>query len=203
VADVPTVGGGSGMEPRALSASRPATRVQLTFAVAFLLLACGPDRTGSSLEVENGAAGAADDDARHIAATWRYQSTEVDVDIILTTTENGESCATTGELVVDEALAPSERYVLEKTDCATLRLTDGGDIVLYERATGYDWSEEQLDVDTDRETIELGPCTPAEGVSPVRFTLSAPDCGNDCTCAQLTRNWGGDAVTLPLGKKCD
>ncbi|MBN1605568.1 MAG: hypothetical protein JW940_02990 [Polyangiaceae bacterium] len=194
--EVPSVGVGLCAQPHA---RRRARGIGLICAAALLPLACGSDRTGSSLEVEDGAGA----DSRQISATWTYRSTEVDVDIILSTKESSKSCATTGVLVMDEALAPIERYVLEQTDCATLRLTDSGDIVLYGQATGYDWAEEQLDVDTDRETIELGPCTPQDSTSPVRFTLSAPDCGNDCTCAQLTRRWGGQAVTLPLGKKCD
>jgi hypothetical protein len=190
-------------EPQRRPASCRVSGFSRICALGPLLLACGPDKTGSSLEVENAAAGAGGGDSRQISATWTFRSTEVDVDIILTTTERSRSCATSGELVMDEALAPIERYVLKQTDCATLRLTDGGDIVLYGGATGYNWSNEQLDVDTDRETIELGPCTPEDSTSPVWFTLSAPECGNDCTCPQLTRRWGSQVVTLPLGKKCD
>ena len=200
---LPSVAAGLSVEPQDLYAPRRAAGIGLSCALALWLLACGPDRTGSSLEVENGAAGAGGDDSRQISATWTFRSTEVDIDIIVTTRDSSASCATTGELVMDEALAPIERYVLKRTGCATLRLTVGGDIVLYGLATGYDWSDEQLDVDTDRETIELGPCTPPGSTSPVRFTLSAPECGNDCTCAQLTRRWGARADTLSLGKKCD
>jgi hypothetical protein len=197
-----SVGAVSSVEPRRPCAWRRWASVSLSCGLAFWLLACGPDHTGSSLEVETGAAGAAGSESRHISATWTFRSTEVDVDVILTTNESSQSCVTTGELVTDEALAPIERYVLEETHCATLRLTVDGDIVLFGEATGYDWSDEHIGVDTGRETIELGPCIPPGSSSPARFTLSAPDCGNDCSCAKLTRRWGTEVVTLPLGKKC-
>jgi hypothetical protein len=87
-------------------------------------------------------------------------------------------------------------------DCAQLRLSDGGDIILFELATGHDWSTESLDVDTDREAIELGPWL-AEGADPILFTISAPGCGGGCDCPELRRSVGSEAVVLPLGRRCN
>ena len=55
-------------------------------------------------------------------------------------------------------------------------INDGsyGDLVLLELETGHDLTTEPLRVDTDLETIELGPWVPEGDTSSFRFILEAP-----------------------------
>ena len=69
--------------------------------------------------------------------------------------------------------------------------------------TGHDWSTETLVVDTSAETIHLGPWTPPDADAGYDFALLAPECGGGCTCAKLVRSHGDQALTLPLGRRCD
>jgi hypothetical protein len=82
-------------------------------------------------------------------------------------------------------------------------LSQDGDLVLFELKTGHDWSTQPLRVDTDQETIELGPWYPDGSDTAFLFILEAPECGGDCSCARLIRRHGEEEVVLPLGRRCD
>jgi len=166
--------------------------------LAFALIGCGGSATGSGLDVERG-------EAVIIArGHWTYASTEVDVTATLVTERGDGYCSTTAQLVVDKATATPDTYELDPTDCAILNLSEAGDIVLYDSPTGHDWSPEPLKVDTSEELIELGPWTPDEpGAPSYRFTIAAPDCGNDCSCPFLSRRAGSEDMVLDLGQKCE
>jgi hypothetical protein len=166
-------------------------------------LACGGARTSSSLDIEHGEGGASGRAPTTARAEWDYRSPEVDVDITLTTTESETACATSARLVIDEALSSSETYSLEGLSCEELRLSTAGDIVMLGFETGHDWSTEPLVVDTSAETIHLGPWISETADAGYAFALSAPECGSSCTCAKLVRSYGDQALTLPLGRRCD
>jgi hypothetical protein len=170
---------------------------------ALVSLACGEPSTRSGLEVsEQG-------DVTEFRATWQYASFELDVDLSLTTLESEDSCTSRGSLVVNDVVSATERYALAPTDCSLLRLDEHGDIVMSEQPTGYDWTQEELAVDTDREIMTLGPVAliPPESTESVshRFALSNPPCSDDaeCNCAALERFAGETRLTLPLGRKCE
>ena len=92
---------------------------------------------------------------------------------------------------------------LDTLPCAELMLSQDGDVVLFELKTGHDWSTQPLRVDTDQETIELGPWYPDGSDTAFLFILEAPECGGDCSCARLIRRHGEEEVVLPLGRRCD
>lgn len=178
-------------------------RVGRAWCLAAVTLACGEPSTRSGLEItEQG-------DATEFRATWGYSSFELDVDLSLTTLESEDSCTSRGSLVVNDVVSATERYALAATDCALLRLDEHGDIVMSEQPTGHDWTEEELDVDSGREIMTLGPValTPPGSEESVnyRFTLSNPPCPDDpdCDCAALERFAGAERLSLPLGRKCD
>jgi hypothetical protein len=178
-------------------------RARLVAVVVLGCLRCGGTVAASTLDVERGEGGAAGSAPTIARAEWDYRSPEVDIDITLTTTESETSCETNARLVIDEALASSETYSLDALSCEKLQLSTDGDLVMFGLETGHDWSTEHLVVDTSAETIHLGPWTPAAGDAEYSFTLSAPECDHDCTCAKLVRSVGKQALTLPLGKRCD
>lgn len=168
-----------------------------------MLAACGGTETGAQLSTNE------TDEGVVLEARWTYRSFEVDVDLRLQTTLNGEECSTTARLVVNDVVSASETHRLPPTDCAILRLTEIGDIVFYEQETGHAWSEEELSLNTSREVISLGPVTlrDPESGEDVRyaFTLAAPPCPDDdeCRCGVLARHANEERLELPLGRKCD
>ena len=156
--------------------------------------------TTSRLRVEHDDAG----DVTEVRADWTYRSTEVDVDLTVTTDYSGTGCVTTARLLVDEAGASPETHRLGDTECPVLALTEQGDIVLHDSPTGHDWSTEELRVDTERKHIELGPWTAgAAGGTTYRFTLSSSPCGTSCDCPTLRRRAGGMESVLDLGRRCN
>jgi hypothetical protein len=160
---------------------------------------CGDSEASSWLEVEHDDAG----DTTRVTATWTYRSNEVDVDLTLVTDYSGMDCVTTARLWVNDATSAPDTYRLEATECATLALTEEGDIVLRESPTGHDWSSESLRVDTGRSRLDLGPWTAAaDGAITYRFTLSSSPCGS-CDCPRLTRRAGSEESSLDLGRRCD
>lgn len=165
--------------------------------------ACGGTHTASSLDVDEGQAGASGRTPTTARAEWDYRSTEVDIHLTLQTTEDSAGCETSSRLVIDEALASPETYSLDEFPCDQLRLTTDGDVIVLGLGAGHDWSTEPLAVDTSAETLRLGPWTPEGQDAAYTFTLSAPDCGDDCTCAQLVSSHGQEDATLPLGRRCD
>lgn len=168
-------------------------------------LACGgTPETTAELEVVPADGGAGGAEPVEVRATWTYRSFEVDVDATLATAHSDGGCVTTGRLAIDEALATAEVYYLSETECPVLHLTETGDIVLHESPTGHDWSTEHLQVDTEREAIELGPWSPDVPEPPsYRFTLDAPPCGGGCSCPAIRRRGGGAELVLELGRDCD
>ena len=176
------------------------TRNVACFAFAALLASCGDAETTSELDVDRDR----DGNTQRVTATWTYRSSEVDVDLTLDTDYSDSTCVTTARLFVNDAASTAETHVLDDTDCAVLALTEQGDIVLYELATGHDWSEEPLHVDTEDERLDLGPWTPnVEGAVAYRFTLSSPPCGDDCECPVLKGRAGSRESVLALGRRCD
>jgi len=168
--------------------------------LAALGSACGDAESKSRLEVERDDGGA----ATSVTATWTYRSSEVDVDLTLTTDYTGMDCVTTARLWVNDATSTADTYRLDPTECSVLALTEQGDIVLRESPTGHDWSTETLSVDTGEERLELGPWTSGDTVAVTyRFTLNAPPCGNDCDCPALRRRAGVQESVLPLGRRCN
>lgn len=169
-------------------------------ALVALLAGCGDAETTSDLDVERDP----DGNPLRATATWTYRSGEVDVDLTLNTDYSGEACVTTARLFVNDAASTAETHVLDDTECSVLALTETGDIVLREVATGHDWSKETLHVDTGDERIELGPWTPnADGAVTYRFTLSSPPCGDGCECPVLKGRAGSHESVLELGRRCD
>jgi hypothetical protein len=173
----------------------------LALAFGLLVAGCEGDDSSSKLDVTM------HDDTIERRAEWKYTSFEVDVVLTLITRVDPESCISVGTLTVDEALASKTRYDLLPTDCTEIELTDQGDIVLHGDPTNHDWSTESLSVDTDAETITLGPValTNAEGEAvSIRFTLSSPPCPDDssCKCGLLRRSAGTMNLDLSLGKRC-
>jgi hypothetical protein len=168
-----------------------------------LVPACGGSETDSTLSTRE------TEDGTLFESKWTYRSFEVDIDLSLGTRWNDAGCATSARLSVNDVVSARERYNLAPTECSVLRLTESGDIVLYELETGHNWANEELSVDTSDEVITLGPVTLADASSgePVRyaFTLSAPPCpdDDDCNCGALVRHANGERSELPLGRKCD
>ena len=110
-------------------------------AVLFALLSgCGDTRTSSSLTLDQPAN--AEPGTRRAQAHWQYRSPEVDVDIDLLSVETDSGCTSSAELRIDEALAGTDHYRMPDSDCATLQLTEEGDLVLHGAATGHDWAHE-------------------------------------------------------------
>ena len=161
-------------------------------------IGCGDERTSSSFEQTAPDSGT----GRQLEAMWHYRSPEVDVDILLVTVDDEDGCHSTARLEVDEAIAGTDVYRMPATDCAELRLSDEGDLVLLDSPTGHDWSDEALDVDTDREIIRLGPWYDEDSGVEYRFTLAAPECG-DCECPKLDRHAGEEVLTLEFARRCD
>ena len=124
-----------------------------------------------------------------------------DVEANLHTTESDDQCVTVGRLVVSKALSSPERYYLAETPCSTLRVTAEGDIVLYGKATGRDWSGQRLSVDAEAEIISLGPTVDDSGRTHA-FELSAPKCGS-CSCPQMVHSMDTERARLALGRDCD
>jgi hypothetical protein len=172
--------------------------------LAFSLPACDSPTSTSRLEIRRADGGALDgSSASTIRAIWTYRSSEVDVDATLLTSESADGCVTSGRLVINTATASPTRYTLPDTPCSSLRLTETGDIVMFDLPTEHDWSSEPLKVDTSAELIELGPWTPGvDGGVEYRFTLSAPPCGGGCDCPVLRRRAGDEDLSLPLGQRC-
>jgi hypothetical protein len=160
--------------------------------------ACGDARVDASLDVDD-----VDGGATEIRGHWQYESGEVDVDIDVVTAE-GSACATVARLVVDKALATRDIYHLH-AECSTLRLSEAGDLVLFDAPTGHDWTHEAIEVDSDREQIALGPWQDETSGDTYRFVLSAPECADDddCNCPRLTRTKNRETAQLDLGRRCD
>lgn len=172
--------------------------------LSFGLLAwsCGGDEAKSKLTRTQ-----TTDDTVELRADWTYESFKVDVALTLVTRVGTDSCVSTGALSVDDAVSAKKHYELMPTDCSVLELSDGGDIVLQGESTGYDWVNESLSVDTDKEVISLGPVTgtDADGNSVTYlFTLSSPHCADDssCECPILRRIANGKNLDLSLGRRC-
>lgn len=176
----------------------------LIAALAPLLCAgCGGSETGQSVAVSM------KDDGIEYRAEWTYRSFDVDVDLVLATLERDGTCSSSGSLVINDVVSSEESYMLAATDCAVLRLSDAGDIILHSSPTGHDWTAEALKVDTEREIVLLGPVAliePETGANvSYRFTLSAPPCPDDpdCDCGALERRGGATQLSLDLGRRCD
>jgi hypothetical protein len=171
---------------------------------ALVLCGCAdPTATRGALDMSEDDAGVV------VSAVWHFRSTQVDVDLTLATRESDQDCKTTSRLAIDGALSSPDAYDLAPTDCAVLRLTSDGDIVVDDAPTGVDWTALMLAVDTDTEVISLGPASgsdPRTG-DPVSYTfaISAPPCGDgtDCDCGVLRRTGGASAHSLSLGRICD
>lgn len=167
----------------------------------FLSFSCQEEKSWATLEI-----GTTDAGIPTVQGHWVYESTEVDVDLRMSTSDSDAGCTTTGRLKIDEALATAERYYLEPTDCEVLELSTNGDIIFYESPTGHDWTTETLRVDKDAEKLELGPWSGEEPGSPTyRFELSAPVCpdDDDCECPRILRTEDQHRSMLELGRRCD
>ena len=90
---------------------------------------------------------------------WHSGSWSLDVDLLLTTVPefNGTRCVSTVKLGIDKISDFSDVYRIADIDCADLRVTERGDIVLASQVTHYDWSTVALDVNRDDELLMLGP----------------------------------------------
>lgn len=161
---------------------------------------CEDERTSSSLTITE----AEGDLPEIVEASWRYESGEVDVGILLRTTL-ATPCESVARVSVDEALDGVAIYRMPATACDVLRMDADGDLVLFDQKTGHDWAHEPLDVDTDRELIRLGPWIDREERVEYRFELSAPKCedDDDCECPRLVRYANGEPLTLDLARLCD
>lgn len=169
-----------------------------------LVSACEGTETTSAIAKTDTEAG------HQIQSLWTYRSFKVDVDLTLTTLEAAAAeCMTSARLVVNDVVSSSDTYVLPETDCSVLRLTDAGDLVFYGDASGHDWTQDRLAVDTSDEIISLGPVSsvPPGGSSArtYQFTLSAPTCADDsdCDCGALRRFADASELALDLGRICD
>jgi hypothetical protein len=161
---------------------------------------CEGEHTSSSLTIIE----AEGDMPEMIEASWRYESSEVDVGILLRTTL-ATPCESVARVSVDEALNGVAIYRMPATACDVLRIDKGGDLVLFDDETGHDWAHEPLDVNTDRELIRLGPWIDREQRIEYRFELSAPRCEDDrdCDCPRLVRYANGEPLTFDLDRLCD
>jgi hypothetical protein len=161
---------------------------------------CEGEQTSSSLTIT----GAEGDAPEMIEASWRYESGEVDVGILLRTTF-AMPCESVARVSVDEALDGVAIYRMPATECDVLRIDEDGDLVLFDEKTGHDWAHEPIDVNTDRELIRLGPWIDREARIEYRFELSAPACedDDDCECPRLVRYANGEPLTLDLARLCD
>jgi hypothetical protein len=169
--------------------------------VGLLVASCGDASTDSSFVVtESDGSG-----ALKLDAVWRYRSPKVDIDIMLTTIEDSETCSTTARLSVDKAVVGTVLHRIGPVGCSEVRLTDMGDLVLHGQTTGHDWSIEPLDVDTDRELIRLGPWLDVASNTDYRFTLASPKCKArpSCECPRLDRDANGDRISLEFGSDCN
>ena len=142
-------------------------------------------------------------------SSWTYRSFDVDVDLWLATNQREDECFTTAALRVSDVISAADTYGLEPTDCSALELSREGDIILYQRATGHRWADEQLSVSTEDEVITLGPASISDPLSgepaSVLFTLSAPPLRRRSRL-RLRRPHPllGDARDdFPLGRTCD
>jgi hypothetical protein len=175
----------------------------LLLVVAIAAGACADPDTDSQHQVSETT------DGTVFESSWTYRSFDVDVDLWLATNQREGECFTTATLRVNDVISAADTYGLEPTDCSALELTREGDIVLYQRATGHRWADEQLSVDTDDEVVILGPAAiwdPLSGEpASVAFTLSAPPCADDrdCDCGVLIRYWDTARDEFPLGRTCD
>jgi hypothetical protein len=175
----------------------------LLLVVGIAAFACADPDTDSQHQVSETA------DGTVFESSWKYRSFDVDVDLWLATNQREDGCFTTATLRVNDVISAADTYGLEPTDCSELELSREGDIVLYQRATGHRWADEQLSVDTDDEVITLGPASISDPLSgepaSVRFTLSAPPCADDrdCDCGALIRHWDNARDEFPLGRTCD
>lgn len=162
--------------------------------------ACEGQSTSSKLEVTD----AAGDKPAMVQASWQYQSGEVDVGIVLRTTQ-ATPCTSVARVSVDKVFDGVAIYRMPATDCDMVRIDEDGDLVLFDQETGHDWSAEALDVNTDRELIRLGPWIDRENAIEYRFELSAPSCEDDrdCDCPQLVRFANDEPLTLELARLCD
>jgi hypothetical protein len=175
---------------------------QVRFAALVLAVAsaCEGERTSSKLEVTDSSG----DKPAMVEVSWQYRSGEVDVGILLRTTQ-AMPCTSVARVSVDEALDGTSIYRMPATDCDTLRIDEDGDLVLFDEKTGHDWSREALDVNTDRELIRLGPWIDRKNAIEYRFELSAPSCEDDrdCDCPQLVRFANDEPLTLELARLCE
>jgi hypothetical protein len=179
----------------------------------------GFGRLGGLLLLGSVAAGCADatgnkltrteptDGGVELRADWSYESFKVDVSLTLSTRVASDACVSTGALSVDEALSAKTYYDLPPTDCGVLELSDGGDIVLEGEATGHDWADEALSVDTDAKVISLGPVTTTDAdgnAVTYRFTLSSAPCPDapNCQCGMLRRIANDATIEVPLSRRC-
>ena len=172
----------------------------MSIVVLALAAACEGEQTSSKLVVTE----ASGDKPEMVEASWRYQSGEVDVGILLRTTL-ATPCESVARVSVDEALDGVEIYRMPATGCDVLRIDKDGDLVLFDDQTGHDWAHEPLDVNTDRRLIRLGPWIDRDARVEYRFELSAPRCEDDpdCDCPQLVRYANSDSLALELARVCD
>jgi hypothetical protein len=174
----------------------------LSMAGLVLLLAsgCEGERTSSSLTVTE----ADGQMPEMIEASWRFESSEVDVGILLRTTL-ATPCESIARVSVDEALDGVEIYRMPETACDVLRIDKDGDLVLFDDKTGHDWAHEPLDVNTDRRLIRLGPWIDRARRIEYLFELSAPKCedDDDCQCPRLVRYANSEPLAFDLARVCE
>src|SRR5262245_34013673 len=96
-------------------------------------------------------------DGTVISGAWHLRSFEVDIDLMLSTTTASTACTTSAWLDIDTLTSAGDRYHLREAGCAQLEFTASGDVIVLEAPTFHDWRTEDLAVDTDAETISLGP----------------------------------------------
>lgn len=173
------------------------SRSSTLIAASLLLLpGCASPSSDQSFDIDGQDAGA----NRNLREEWVYRSAEVDIDLSLETAETGSDCSTWGNLRVNTVTAAPVTYASDRLACSQLRLSSGGDIVVYELTTGHDWSTEPIDIDEDHDRIELGPWAPdADPTHTYRFTLGTRRCADGCDCAELNRRFGAEEILLDLG----
>src|SRR5688572_219181 len=83
--------------------------------------------------------------------TWKRSTLKADVELYVISTDDGDTCQTGAILYVNTLASRAKTYSLSAAGCSTLQLTAAGDIILHGASTGYDWRDEALHINTDRE----------------------------------------------------